>query len=128
QSTVSGVLVGGIYALVGLGIVVVTKASGVFNFAHGFMMVIGGLIFWTFFTTNEVTVGIVPALLLGFATSAMWLTIITEKPSGEFWENQSKNRFGRFLIAIGIPHLLAPRTLLKLVGATVVLALLMTMG
>lgn len=128
QSTVSGILVGGIYALVGLGIVVVTKASGVFNFAHGFMMVIGGLIFWTFFTTNEVTVGIVPALLLGFATSAMWLTIITEKPSGEFWENQSKNRFGRLLIAIGIPHLLTPRTLLKLVGATVVLALLMTIG
>lgn len=128
QSTVSGILVGGIYALVGLGIVVVTKASGVFNFAHGFMMVIGGLIFWTFFTTNEVTVGFIPALILAFFTVAMWLTIITEKPTGEFWENQSKNRFGRILIAIGVPQLLEQRTLIKLVGATITLAVLMTIG
>lgn len=128
QQTVSGILVGGIYALVGLGIVVVTKASGVFNFAHGFMMVIGGLIFWTFFTTNEVTVGFIPALILAFFTVAMWLTIITEKPSGEFWENQSKNRFGRILIAIGVPQLLKQRTLIKLLGATIILAVLMTIG
>lgn len=128
QTTVSGVLVGGIYALVGLGIVVVTKASGVFNFAHGFMMVIGGLIFWTFFTTSEVTVGFGAALLLAFATVFMWMTIIIEKPDGEIWESLSENIFGRLMIAIGIPQLLKPNNLAKLIGVTLVLALLMTFG
>lgn len=128
QATVSGVLVGGIYALVGLGIVIVTKASGVFNFAHGFMMVVGGLIFWTFFTTSEVTVSFGAALLLAFIAVFMWMTIIVEKPEGKIWETQSKNIFGRFMIAIGIPQLLKPNNLVKLVAVTIVLALLMTIG
>ncbi len=128
QATVSGLLVGGIYALVGLGIVVVTKASGVFNFAHGFMMVIGGMIFWTFFTTSEVTVGVIPAALLAFATVFMWLTIIIEKPDGEIWEAQAKNPVGRIIIAIGIPQLLKTENLMKLIGGTIILAALMTFG
>ncbi len=45
QTLISGVLVGGVYGLVALGIVVINKASGVFNFAHGWMMVVGGMIF-----------------------------------------------------------------------------------
>lgn len=49
QFTVSGILIGGLYALVALGIVVINKASGVFNFAHGWMMFIGGLFFWQFY-------------------------------------------------------------------------------
>jgi branched-chain amino acid transport system permease protein len=55
QATITGLLVGGVYALVALGIVVVTKASGVFNFSHGFMMLFGGLIFFSFFTTVEIS-------------------------------------------------------------------------
>ena len=34
QTTITGVLVGGIYSLIALGIVVINKASGVFNFAR----------------------------------------------------------------------------------------------
>lgn len=55
QSTITGILVGGIYALIALGIVVINKASGVFNFAHGWMMLIGGLVFYSFFATSSVS-------------------------------------------------------------------------
>lgn len=55
ESTIRGLLVGGIYALVALGIVIINKASGVFNFAHGYMMLLGGLIFTRSSTPNSPT-------------------------------------------------------------------------
>jgi len=53
ESVIRGLLIGGIYALVALGIVIINKASGVFNFAHGYMMLMGGLIFHAFFSTQQ---------------------------------------------------------------------------
>lgn len=53
ESVIRGLLVGGIYSLVALGIVIINKASGVFNFAHGYMMLTGGLIFHAFFSTQQ---------------------------------------------------------------------------
>lgn len=55
QASISGLLIGGIYALIALGIVIINKASGVFNFAHGYMMLFGGLIFYSFFSTGQVS-------------------------------------------------------------------------
>jgi branched-chain amino acid transport system permease protein len=55
QTTITGVLVGGIYGLIALGIVVINKASGVFNFAHGGMMLLGGLIFYSFFSSGQIS-------------------------------------------------------------------------
>lgn len=54
ESAIRGLLVGGVYSLVALGIVIINKASGVFNFAHGYMMLVGGLIFHAFFSVSEV--------------------------------------------------------------------------
>lgn len=54
ESVLRGLLVGGVYSLVSLGIVIVNKASGVFNFAHGYMMLLGGLIFHAFFSVSQV--------------------------------------------------------------------------
>jgi branched-chain amino acid transport system permease protein len=75
QSSITGVLVGGVYALVALGIVIINKSSGVFNFAHGWMMLVGGLIFYSFFVTTEISmpVAFVMALVtmsLAVSTSA----------------------------------------------------------
>lgn len=53
ESVVRGLLIGGIYSLIALGIVIINKASGVFNFAHGYMMLLGGLIFHAFFSTQQ---------------------------------------------------------------------------
>ncbi len=77
QTTISGVLVGGVYSLIALGIVVINKASGVFNFAHGWMMVVGAMVFWSFFTVAEISV--VGAALLSSATMLMIMSAVSVK-------------------------------------------------
>lgn len=71
QALVTGLLVGGVYALIALGIVIINKASGVFNFAHGFMMLIGALIFWSLFQST----GLSPVLV--FLFSGVVLTVLS---------------------------------------------------
>ncbi len=90
QTLISGVLVGGVYGLVALGIVVINKASGVFNFAHGWMMVVGGMIFWSFFTVSQISV--LGAGLLSSATMLMVMSTVS-------WRNLREGR--NPLIAIG---------------------------
>lgn len=76
QRTISGIMLGSIYSLIALGIVVINKASGVFNFAHGGLMMIVGFIFFTFFTqisASIVAVGIFVLLtMIMIATTASW--------------------------------------------------------
>jgi len=72
QSTITGVLVGGVYALIALGIVVINKASGVFNFAHGWMMLLGGLVFYSFFSSTQISW--LAALVLSLLTVIMVVT------------------------------------------------------
>ncbi|MBL8132039.1 MAG: branched-chain amino acid ABC transporter permease [Anaerolineae bacterium] len=83
QSLVTGLLVGGIYALIALGIVIINKASGVFNFAHGWLMLLGGLLFFSFFSTANVS----PAAAVGlpliagalvFSTNG-WRSLVTRR-------------------------------------------------
>ena len=130
QATVSGVLVGGIYALTGLGIVIVTKASGVFNFAHGYMMVIGGLIFWSFFSATEIPKA--GAATLAFFASAMFFTTVIHASPAGFWKNEPNNLIAKFFFwlaqKLGIPQLTKPETLVRLVISTLVLTFLMTYG
>jgi len=71
QRTISGLLLGGIYATIALGIVVINKASGVFNFAHGGMMMVSGFLFFSFFT--EANIAPLGAFLLATATVVMVL-------------------------------------------------------
>ena len=102
QTLISGVLVGGVYGLVALGIVVINKASGVFNFAHGWMMVVGGMIFWSFFTVSEISLA--GAGLLSAATMLMIMTTVSYR------------------------NLLEGRNLAIAFGGTVALTALMTVG
>ncbi len=48
QYMANGILVGGVYALVAMGLVIVYKASGIFNFAVGQMVMLGAFFCWTF--------------------------------------------------------------------------------
>lgn len=61
QAVVSGILIGAIYALVAMGIVIVYRSSGIFNFAHGAIILIGAFLFWT---------------LIGLLQWPLWLSII----------------------------------------------------
>ena len=47
----SGIMSGSIYALVALGFVLVYKSSGIFNFAQGELLMVGGYICWWFLET-----------------------------------------------------------------------------
>ena len=47
QMIVSGVALGAIYGLIALGIVMVFKATGILNFAHGEVLMIGALCSWS---------------------------------------------------------------------------------
>ena len=47
QFTVNGILIGGVYSLIALGIVLIYKSSRVFNFAAGEMVMFGAFFMWT---------------------------------------------------------------------------------
>jgi branched-chain amino acid transport system permease protein len=103
QFTLRGVLSGGIYALVALGIVIINKASGVFNFAHGWMMFVGGLFFWQIFqngASNQVTFGLSVAttlLVIGTVTT-MGIGIAPRKPASPNDEGGDTKKPSRGLV------------------------------
>ena len=46
QFFATGLLQGGVYALVALGLVLIYKASSIFNFAQGHLLMIGAFVSW----------------------------------------------------------------------------------
>lgn len=62
QYLVNGLMVGAIYALIALGVVIVYKATSIFNFAVGQMMVVGAYLCWTL-----MAIGIFPGLAIVIA-------------------------------------------------------------
>ncbi len=54
QSLISGVLVGGVYALIGIGLSLIFGVMRVINFAHGDLMVVGMYLTWGLFTLLEI--------------------------------------------------------------------------
>ncbi|MCK4814509.1 branched-chain amino acid ABC transporter permease, partial [bacterium] len=48
QYVVNGIMTGGVYSLIALGIVLIYKSSSVFNFAIGEMVMLGAFFMWTF--------------------------------------------------------------------------------
>lgn len=86
DTTIRGIFLGGVYAIIALGIVVINKASGVFNFAHGGLMMVSAFVFYAFFTTREIS--FVAALLLAagavlmVVTTGSWRTLLEPKVAG----------------------------------------------
>jgi branched-chain amino acid transport system permease protein len=58
QYVLIGLLTGSIYALIALGIVLIYKATAVFNFAVGAMLMVGGMVFWVFSGYLGLNIGI----------------------------------------------------------------------
>jgi len=69
QALGSGILVGLVYALLGLSIVIIYRASEAFNFAIGEFLVIGSFLFYILFF--DLRIPIVIALPLGLLAAAM---------------------------------------------------------
>jgi len=69
----TGVTTGALYALVALGIVVVNKATGVINFAHGELFMLSGFIAWTLHVPFGVDypLAFVLTVIAGFVVGSM---------------------------------------------------------
>ena len=79
QLILSGILVGGIYSLLALGVVLIYKASGVLNFAQGDMTALGA--FFAFFVIKIATdfgLPYLPAMIVGLILLAIAVAFIVE--------------------------------------------------
>jgi len=65
QFIVGGLFLGGIYALIALGIVLIYKSTKVFNFAQGWMVTLGAFMLVTFITKFGVVLGLIAGLAFG---------------------------------------------------------------
>ena len=69
QSAASGILIGGVYALVGIGLTIIYGVMRVINFAHGELLMIGMYLTWILFTSF----GVDPFLSIVITIPAMFL-------------------------------------------------------
>ncbi len=70
---ISGLMNGAVYGLVALGFVLIYKASGVLNFAQGYMLLLGAYLFWFFKRTLGLPlIAALPlAMVAGFLLGAL---------------------------------------------------------
>lgn len=73
---VSGITTGALYALIALGLVIVNKASGVINFAHGELLMVAGFVAWTLHVGLELPYGIA---LLGTVAIGFAIGVLTDR-------------------------------------------------
>lgn len=69
QVILSGLTLGSLYALVGLGFVIIYKSTGVVNFAHGEMLMLGAMI--ALYLHMDLAVPLLPAILGAIALTAI---------------------------------------------------------
>jgi branched-chain amino acid transport system permease protein len=86
QFCINGILVGGVYALLALGIVLIYKSTRVFNFAVGEMLTLGGFVLYFFMTIFKCPVWIglplafFAALLIGLGIERLTLRPLIGQP------------------------------------------------
>lgn len=81
QALGSGVLVGMVYALLGLGVVIVFRASEAFNFAVGEFLVVGAFLFLVFFHDLRLPILVaLPLALLAAGATGGLIERLTIKP------------------------------------------------
>ena len=69
QSVLSGILVGGVYALIGVGLTIIFGVMRVINFAHGELLMLGMYLTWVLFSA----LGLDPYLALAITAPALFL-------------------------------------------------------
>ncbi|MDY6878759.1 MAG: branched-chain amino acid ABC transporter permease [Thermodesulfobacteriota bacterium] len=67
QFLFSGIMLGGIYGLIAVGIVLIVKGTKVFNFAHGDLAALGAYLFWGLLVQAQLNIGLSVVVMLIFA-------------------------------------------------------------
>jgi len=86
QFAINGLLVGGVYALIALGVICLYRATGVFNFAVGDMLLFGAFVCWTFMSVVQWPVWVAlliaafAALILGFLIDRLVIRPLIGQP------------------------------------------------
>jgi len=85
MTLITGILVGGIYALVALGWVLIYKCSGVLNLAMGELTLIGAYVTYSFYVSGApfvvaVALTLVVGIALGFLTERVFLDKLIGEP------------------------------------------------
>lgn len=116
QFTLNGLMIGGVYSLVALGIVIINKASGVFNFAHGMIMLFGGMIFWQTFDAIPSTE---LSVILGVMMAVIVMTVISDIAPASH-EATQQTRWQRWLRILRSPRFLAALAASVIAGVLIV--------
>ncbi len=100
QSLVSGVLVGGVYALIGIGLTIIFGVMRVINFGHGDIMMVGMYMTYFLFTLAGVDpfVSILATMPLMFLFGAILQKIFINRILGSLPQNQILLTIGLGLI------------------------------
>lgn len=85
MTVITGILVGGIYALVALGWVIIYKCSGVLNLAMGELTLIGAYLTWTFYSWGipfllALLFTLIVGIILGILTERIFLDKLIGQP------------------------------------------------
>jgi len=84
MTLITGILVGGIYALVALGWVLIYKCSGVLNLAMGELTLIGAYVTYSFYVSGApFVVAVALTLLVGIALGFLTERVFLDKLIGE---------------------------------------------
>jgi branched-chain amino acid transport system permease protein len=100
QSVLSGLLVGGVYALIGIGLTIIFGVMRVINFAHGDLLMLGMYASWWIFTRSGLDpyVSLVAVALLLFLWGAILQKVIINRVLNALPQNQILLTIGLGLI------------------------------
>src|SRR5436853_7831218 len=94
QSLVSGIAIGCVYGLIGIGFCVIYNASGIVNFAQGAFVMLGGMVTYVGLTRFGLPVAL--AALSSVAFVAVGGVVLERNVVAPLWNRQS-TRFVRIV-------------------------------
>ena len=100
QSLISGILIGGVYALIGIGLTIIFGVMRVINFAHGDIMMVGMYMTYFLFTLFGIDpfVSVLVTIPLMFVFGAILQTLFINRILGALPQNQILLTIGLGLI------------------------------
>jgi len=100
QSLISGILIGGVYALIGIGLTIIFGVMRVINFAHGDLMMLGMYATFYLFSLGKIDpfLSIVIVIPLMFLVGALLQKVLINRILGALPQNQILLTIGLGLI------------------------------